>query len=443
MLPAYFNTLKGANLMKFQNGKALQRTGFIRRTFLLQYHEKCVQNTIDQQGKIMEIKRIITTSLALIVAASIHLPLSSANSPGWPEFHGFGRKNISPDQGLLKKWPERGPSLLWTYSQCGKGYSGVAIAQGMIFTAGDIGKEEMVIALDMNGKLLWKMHNGNAWRGPSPGSRATPTYNDGAVYHMNPDGRLAAYEAKSGKPLWAVDLKTQFDAKFGIWAFAENVIVDGDKVLCMPGGPKGRVVALDKRTGKTLWINTEIEHSAAYCSGIVVNHGGLRQLINMTQRSVFGLNVETGKLIWSAPFVPMSPQNALRPVFQDSTVWHRRDLDDCHSGTVLINGKLYGCSCRVGGRIFYCVDFLTGKTIKLDNTLGKVGITFADGMIYALNHQGTMYLLAVTPEGFDIASRFELKRKPTNSYLAHPVVCGGKLYIRCGQDLYAYDVRAN
>ncbi|MBW7991049.1 MAG: PQQ-binding-like beta-propeller repeat protein [Planctomycetes bacterium] len=420
----------------------------------------------------MKTKRIIATTLALIVAASIQVPSSSASnissSPGWPEFHGAGRKNISSDKGLLKKWPEGGPQLLWKYSQCGKGFSGVAIAKGMIFTAGDAGREEMVMALDMNGKLLWKMPNGKAWRGPSPGSRATPTYNDGALYHMNPDGRLAAYEAKSGKPLWAVDLKSKFDAKFGIWAFAENVIVDGDKVLCMPGGPKGRVVALDKRTGKTLWINTEIEHSAAYCSGIVVTHGGIRQLINMTQRSVFGLNVETGKLVWSATFVPMSPQNALRPVFHDgyvfiacghssggtllktdsgsrtaSTIWHRRDLDDCHSGTVLIDGKLYGSACRQGGRCFYCVDFLTGKTIKLDRTLGKVGITYADGMIYALNFQGSMHLMAVTHDGFDMVSRFEMKRKPVNSYLAHPVVCGRRLYIRCGQDLYAYDVRAN
>jgi outer membrane protein assembly factor BamB len=420
----------------------------------------------------METKRITAAVVALIVSVSVPVPLLLASdfssSPSWPEFHGSGRTNISSDKGLLKEWPEGGPRLIWTYSQCGKGYSGVAIAQGMIFTAGDFDREEMVLALDMDGKLLWKSPNGDAWRGPSPGSRSTPTYNDGALYHMNPSGRLAVFEARSGKPLWAVDLKSRFDAKFGIWAFAENVIVDGDKVLCMPGGPRSRVVALDKRTGNTLWINTEIEHSAAYCSGIIVNHGGVRQLINMTQRSVFGLNVETGEVVWSAPFVPMSPQNALTPVFHDgyvfvacghssggtlmktnldlgtaSTIWHRRDLDDCHSGAILLDGKLYGSSCRQGGRSFYCVDFLTGKTIKLDKTLGKVGITCAEGMIYALNHQGTMFLLDATPDGFDMVSRFELKRKPANSYLAHPIVCGGRVYIRCGQDLYAYDVSAN
>jgi outer membrane protein assembly factor BamB len=420
----------------------------------------------------MKTKRIIAAAVTLLVAASFCAGLSLASdidgSPGWPEFHGPGRTNISPDRGLLKEWPEGGPRKLWTYSQCGRGFSGVAIADGMIFTAGDFGPDEMLIALDMDGGLLWKSPNGESWRRSSPGSRATPTYSDGAVYHMNPLGRIAAYEARSGKELWAVDLKARFDARYGIWALAENVIVDGNKVLCMPGGPKGRIVALDKRTGKTLWANTDIKHSAAYCSGVIVNHAGVRQLLSMTQKSVVSINVENGDLVWSAPFVPTSPQNALTPVFRDgyvfvacghssggtlmkidqssgtaSTVWHRRDLDNCHSGTIMVDGRLYGCACRMGGKGFYCIDFLTGKTIKIDKTMGKVGITCADGMIYALNHQGSMYLLAVTSDGFDMVSRFQLKEKPTNSYLAHPVVCGGRLYIRCGQELHTYNVRAN
>jgi len=97
----------------------------------------------------------------------------------------------------------------------------------------------------------------------------------------------------------------------------------------------------------------------------------------------------------------------------------------------------------MGGQSFYCVDYLTGKTIKSDSALGKVGITCAEGMIYALNHRGTMYLLQINDEGFDVVSRFELKRRPTNTYLAHPVVCGGRLYIRGGPDLFVYDIRTD
>jgi outer membrane protein assembly factor BamB len=419
-------------------------------------------------------KKLITNAAAAAILAAmlLHTPLVAggelAGNPSWPEFHGPGRTNISPEKGLLKKWPEGGPRLVWEFDQCGDGYSGVAIAQGMIFTAGDFGDAEMLVTLDMDGKLLWKSPNGKAWHGASPGSRTTPTYRDGVLYHMNPNGRLAAYEARSGRQSWAVDLNARFDAKYGFWGFAENVIVDGDKVLCMPGGSKGRVVALDKRTGETVWANTEIEDTAAYCSPVVVTYRGVRQLVTMTQKSVAGVDVQTGKLVWSAPFVPKSPQNALTPVFQDgyvfvacghssggtvfkidpdsrsaTSVWYRKDLDNCHGGAVLFDGKLFGCGCRQGGKNFYCVDFLTGKTVKLDKTLGKVGISCADGMLYCLNHRGTMSLLAITPGGFDIVSQFELAKRPENTYLAHPVICGGRLYIRCEQRLLVYDVRAN
>jgi len=420
----------------------------------------------------MKTERISALSGVLLIAASLCGPSfvagGTGGDPSWPEHHGPGRMNISPEKNLLRKWPEGGPRKLWTYSQCGKGYAGVTIAEGMIFTAGDFGRDQKLLALDMDGNLLWEARNGDAWRGASPGCRSTPTFSEGALYHLNPAGSLTAYEAKSGKPLWVVNLKSRFDARYGIWALSENVIVDGGKVLCMPGGPKGRVVALDKKTGKTLWANTEIEDYAAYCSGIVVTHGGVRQLITMTQRSVVGVDVETGALVWSAPFVPRSPQNALTPVYRDgyvfvacghssdgtlmkidqasqsaSIVWWRSDLDDCHSGALLVDGRLYGTSCRLGGQSFYCVDYLTGKTIKSDSTLGKVGITCADGMIYALNHRGTMLLIEANDDGFDVVSRFELKQRPTNTYLAHPVVCGGRLYIRGDSDLFVHDISAN
>jgi outer membrane protein assembly factor BamB len=408
---------------------------------------------------------------AILAAALVGVPASRSSEAGggasWPEFHGPDRSNVSTERGLLKKWPAGGPRLIWKYSQCGAGYSGVAIAEGMIFTAGDFDDQERLLTLDLNGKLLWQAANGPPWRGSSPGSRTTPTYHAGALYHLNPTGRLASYEARSGKPRWAVDLKAEFDADYGVWALAENVIVEDGKVLCMPGGPKGRVVALDQDTGKTVWANTEIEHPAAYCSPVVVTHGGVRQLITLTQKSLLGVDVQSGKLLWSAPFVPKSPQNALTPVFRDGyvfvacghstggslfkidmesrtakLVWHREDLDNCHGGALLLGGNLYGCGCRLGGRNFYCVDFLTGQTKKLDKTLGKVGITYADGMIYSLNHQGTMSLLAVTPEGFDIVSQFSLGKRPANTYLAHPVICGGRLYLRCDEQLFAYDVRS-
>lgn len=418
----------------------------------------------------MNSRRISTAAVLILFALGLHVSWSPAGEPAavpsWPDFHGPGRTNISPETGLLKQWPEGGPPLVWKYTECGDGYSGVTIADGMIFTAGDFDDEERILALDISGKLLWTAANGAAWLRSSPGSRATPTYDGGSLYHMSPTGRLAAFDARTGKELWAADLVERFDARWGVWGLGENVVVEDGKVFCMPGGPKGRVVALDKRTGETVWANTEIEHSAAYCSPAVVTYRGVRQLITLTQKSLLGIDIRTGEDLWSAPFVPTSPQNALTPVFHDGyvfvacghstggalmkidadartarTVWYREDLDNCHGGAVLVDGKLFGCGCRMGGKSFYCVDFLTGETRKLDRSLGKVAITCADGMLYCLNHQGTVYLLAITPGGFETVSQFSLGNRPANTYLAHPVVCGGRLYLRGEQNLWAFDVR--
>ncbi|MBL7133148.1 MAG: PQQ-like beta-propeller repeat protein [Phycisphaerae bacterium] len=390
--------------------------------------------------------------------------------PYWPEFRGPRRDSISTETGLLKKWPQEGPRLIWKYSDCGKGFSGVSIAEGKIFSAGDFGKREMLFALGLDGKLLWKSPNGRSWRGASPaGSRTTPTYVDGVLYHMNPNGRVAAYHAKDGKEIWAVELKKRFDAKFGLWSLAENLIVDGDKVLCLPGGKKALAAALDKKTGKTVWTTTGLTDPAAYCTPVVATHKGVRQMITMTAKSVICVDVTTGKLLWTYPYKMGFPQHATPPVFHDghvfvacghftggtllrinpdssgvTRVWHMRKFDNCHGGVILLNGRLYGSGCRVAGKGFYCVDFLTGKTIGTNDVVGKISIIYADGMLYGLNHKGPMYLMEVTADGVKVVSRFDMpgKRK-VNIYLAHPVICAGRLYLREGNNLYAHDIRAD
>lgn len=403
-----------------------------------------------------------------ILAASLLAPLVVAGDApaAWPQHHGPGRTNLSPETGLLKRWPEGGPRLLWEYAECGKGYSGLVTADGKIFTAGNFDETEMIVALDMDGRFLWKTSSGPAWTGASPGSRSTPTWYDGAVYLLNPAGRLTACEAKTGRVLWTVDTVERFEAKWGIWGLAENLLVDDGRVYCMPGGSKGRVVALDAKTGATVWANTEIEHSAAYCSPTIITHNGVRQWVSMTQKSVVSLDPAAGRLLWTVPFVPRSPQNALTPVYRDgcifvacghssggsliriaddsksaAAVWRREELDNCHSGSILIGEQLFGASCRLGGKRFYCVNFATGESIQEDRTMGKVGLTWADGMIYALGFQGTMHLVEVKARGFEIVSRFDLPRRPVNTYLAHPVVFGGRLYLRGDGRLFVYDIR--
>jgi outer membrane protein assembly factor BamB len=386
--------------------------------------------------------------------------------PWWPQFHGPRRDNVSQETGLLKKWPEEGPKLLWKFTECGEGFSGVSLAGGKIFTAGDFDDVEKVLALDLNGRLVWQSLNGESWTGPYPGSRTTPTYSDGIVYQLNPTGRLAAYGADSGEEVWVVDLFEKFGARYGTWSLTENVAVEGDLLFCVPGGSKALVVALDKKTGRTVWANTALDETAAYCSPIVVTHGGVRQLIALAQKSIIGVDVATGKLLWSHPHVTPHDQNVNAPVYSNGyvfaasghsgggrlvkidpdnrdakEVWWDEDLDNCHGFVMLVDGNLYGSACRSGGKGFFCADLLTGEVRYRETKMTKLSLTSAEGLIYGVTQKGEMLLIEPRPDRFEVVSQFHTPEDSRALCWAHPVVCGGRLYVRRGEFLYAYDVR--
>lgn len=415
------------------------------------------------------VKRSLSVAVLVVtifVGASAAHAQENSRQTAWPQFHGPKYDNISRETGLLKTWPDDGPRTEWVFSDCGRGFSGVSVADGKIFTAGDFEDGEMVLALDMAGHPLWKSPNGESWTGAYPGSRTTPTYRDDMVYQMNPTGRLAAYRARSGEEVWAVELCVEFGAKYGTWAMAENVAVEGDLLFCIPGGSKALMVALDKNTGATTWTNTELEETAAYCSPILTTYQGVRQLITLTQKSVIGVDVKTGKLLWSHPHVTQHDQNVTAPLFSDGYVfatsghsgggrlleinadgrgvkelWWNEDLDNCHGGVILLDGHLYGSACRSGGKGFFCADFMTGEVRYRDKRMEKLSLTCADGMLYGLTQRGEVLLIAPSPERLDVAGNFQLPLKDGDPAFAHPVVCNGRLYVRHGRHLYAYDIR--
>jgi outer membrane protein assembly factor BamB len=236
-------------------------------------------------------------------------------------------------------------------------------------------------------------------------------------------------------------------------------------------------VALDKKTGRTVWVNASIDETAAYCSPILVTHpepagadeagGGVRQLITLTQRSVIGVEVAGGKLLWSHPHVTPHDQNVNAPVYSDGyvfvasghsgggrvvkiaadsrhaeEVWWDKSLDNCHGGVMLLGGHLYGSACRSGGKGFFCAELRTGRVRWREPLREKLSLTAADGMIYALTQRGEVLLIEPRTDRFEVRSRFRLPRDSRELAWAHPVVCGGRLYLRQGPFLYAYDVRA-
>jgi outer membrane protein assembly factor BamB len=390
------------------------------------------------------------------------------DTPSWPTFHGPQRDNIVRETGLLKQWPQGGPRQLWKSGQCGKGYSAVSVAAGSLYLTGDFGDEELVLALDLNGKLKWKTPNGKAWKGAQPGARTTPTYDDGLVYQLGPHGNLAALDAATGRPVWTLDVRERFGAPLGLWGFTENLLVDGEKVLCMPGGAEGRVVALHKKTGRTLWANTEVTDRCAYASPIVATHGGVRQFITLARSTFFGVDLQSGRLLWSHPHESFCDQNVTSPIYHEGRVfvasghkagarviqlspdhrqveqvWAGTRLDNCHGGVVLLDGCLYGSGCRLYNKGLLCVEFATGKVRYQAKEIGKVSLTYAEGLLYCLDNDGEMLLVKATPDEAKVVSRFPLPRQGNDPTLTHPVVCGGRLYLRHLDDLFAYDIQAD
>ena len=221
-------------------------------------------------------KRRFYTGLisGLIVSLFLGTTTAQENSE-WPCFHGMYRNSKSAESGLLKKWPENGPELLWTATGLGKGYSSVSIAGGYIYTAGMTDKQTYVLAYDLNGNQVWKMPNGRSWETTMSharsytGSRSTPTYDDGIVYHLGETGRLAAFDYKTGKELWFLDLRETFDAEIPKYGYCESVLINGGRLYCCPAGKKGFMACLNKKDGSIIWTSGDIPGTVGFSSPIL------------------------------------------------------------------------------------------------------------------------------------------------------------------------------
>lgn len=391
------------------------------------------------------------------------------SGPEWAQFHGPRRDNKSEETGLLKQWPPGGPALLWTAKGIGGGYSTVSIAGGLIYTTGNIGPDTVITALDMDGKVKWTVKNGPAWEKPWPGTRGTPTIDSGRLYHEGAHGDVVCIDAQSGKAIWSLNILQKFGGRNIGWGLAESLLIDGDRIICTPGGTEAGIVALNKNTGDTVWVCKDTQDKPSYSSPVLFEYGGLRQIVRLMARSAVGLNADTGKLLWRYEHVSPYDENTMTVLYHDghiffstrntgavllklnvegdresvTPVWQTKDMDNQHGGAVLVNGCLYGdCLTIRDGAAWACLDFATGKRLYGVPGVGRCSVTYADGMLYLYSQKGVVGLAPVGPEGFRIVSQFTVPPGGEGPNWAHPVVCGGRLYLRHGDLLFCYDIKA-
>lgn len=421
--------------------------------------------------------------LRIPVASLLALAVVGAAVRGddWPTFRGAARTGVAPDTNLLEKWPEEGPKLLWKAVGAGRGYATPAIAGKRIFTLGDglstagDDKDEYLTCYDREtGKQLWKTKTGQPWNeGPESwqSSRSTPTVDGDLVYVITPHGALVACAVADGKEVFRVDLKGVFGGKKGDgWGYSESPLVDGDTLVCTPGGDAAMMVGLDKKTGKEKWkCPMEGCRGAGHSSIVISKIGDRKVYVQTTASGAVGVDAASGKLLWNYPIdqtTAVIPTPIVRGDLVFFSAGYRRggallrqvatgdgvkmeevyglnqELANKHGGIVLVGDHLYGDSDDQG--IPFCAELATGKQAWKSRGSGKgsAAVVAADGHVYFRYQDGTLALVKADPKGFEEVSFFKIPDSDARPSWAHPVILDGKLYLREQDAILCYDIKA-
>jgi outer membrane protein assembly factor BamB len=355
---------------------------------------------------------------------------------------------------------------LWVAEGLGKGLSSATVAKGCLYVTGmaDTNNEGALSAFDLTGKRLWRTAYGREWDQTYPGARCTPTFDDGRLYLLSSTGFLVCFDAASGAVAWSQDIAKQFGGEMPRCGFVEPPLIDGDRLLCTPGGKDASLVALDKKTGATLWTTAGFSDMSAYCAPILIERGGARWAVTITARHVVRLDPATGQIAWSQPFDTEAedPNHSVTPVYQDGCLyatsghrkggqmfelapdgkqstlkWSDATLNTLHGGVVAVDGYLYGTNLKSK---WVCLDLKTGAVMYEADGVGMGSPIYADGMLYCYGEKGILALVNASPKGYDLVSRFKVTQG-SEQHWAHPVLSDGRLYIRHGDALIAYSIK--
>ena len=434
--------------------------------------------------------RQICLLVAALVIGGLHAP-QQLPAADWPQAQGLLRDNRSGELGLLTEWPADGPQLRWSFSDAGIGYSAPAVAGGRVFLLGTRNGQTELFAIDADsGSEIWSLplnvegfdFDGNTW---GAGPRAAPTVSGDRVFALAGGGSLVCATV-DGEMVWQTNMLADLSGSIKNtdsgepettgWGYSWAPLVDGDRVVCVPGSAAGAglVAALDTATGNILWRSTELDEEATYSSPIAATIDGVRQYIVMTQFGTAAVAANDGSLLWyyrrSRPYPDVVIPT---PVYDDhhvytsasvgcdmfhvakgadgnfaaTKVYTSRNMKNSLGGFVLHEGHVYGTSERRG---WVCQDFQTGKIAwyqRANKSVGDGSIIFADGHLYLYGENtGEVALIEASPEAWTEKGRFKL---PESSQLkasngknwTHPVIADGKLFLRDQELVFCYTIQ--
>ncbi len=429
-------------------------------------------------------RRYITSWLREQKAASkAEDPASSATAPAattdWPRWRGPNLDAKSTETGLMRSWPDGGPPLVWQVEGLGTGFASVSVVGGKIYTMGRQRGTEYVMALNAaDGSPLWSTPLGPGQN--QRGSNCTPAVDGDLVYAISIEGDLICVRADNGQPVWSKNFARDFGGKMmSGWGYSESPLIDGDLLICTPGGPNAAMAALDKRTGKVVWTTampyggSHGNDGAGYSSIVISRAAGVKQYVQLVGRGVIGVDASSGQLLWRYDRIANGTANIPTPIPFDDYVFcstgygtgaallkieggtgrlEAREqyflpadtLQNHHGGMVLVDGYLY-CGHGHNNGFPVCVDVRSGRVVwggdERGPGTGSAAVTYADGHLYFRYQNGIMALIEATPRGYNLKSSFKLASVRSESW-PHPVISAGRLYVRDQEVLMCYDVKA-
>lgn len=422
----------------------------------------------------------------------VALSCSSLFAEDWPQWRGLNHDARSTEKGVAANLVSgTKPKLLWTFSECGHGFSSPSIQGDVAYILGTEGEiketyKELLIALDVKtGKKLWQTTMAeykddtiiNGW---GHGPRGSAAVAGDKVYALGCLSDFICADAKTGKVLWKKNLTKDYGAALmqdggvkGTWGFSESPIVDGDKVLVTPGGKKGTVLALNRNTGDTIWQSSDVTDNSTYSSIIPATIEGVKQYIQLGRKGLISLDAATGRLLWKAEVVVNGTAMIPTPVVSGNLVYattaygagcacvkvskegdafkanklyqEKKLMENHHGGVVLHNGNIFGYSNS--GRKWVLHGMESGKELaSKQGTMGSV--IFADGHFWCYSEKdGALTLFAAEPEGFNEVAQFKIPEasgmnRRMGKVWTHPVIANGKLYLRDLEKVFCLDLMA-
>lgn len=408
----------------------------------------------------------------LIIAPLFFAFLSEAQVSRW---RGPMRDGKFNETGLLKAWPAEGPELLLTVEGIGKGYSSPIAEDSFIYTTGMVDSMDCVSCIDMAGTVKWKTVYGKSWMKSFPDTRGSVTIDGDRLYTISGEGELVCINKINGEIIWKVDVDKDFESERHTWGVSETPLIVDDKVICTPGGKRTSVLAFNKMSGDKIWESECVGGQRAYTSPTLFQYKNFRYILATTANNLLALVPQTGKVAWSFDYFKEGVWEwqpgliwANTPIFKDDEIyiskgydfpsvmlkmdslgtsvskkWVDHTLDNHHHGVVEVDGKIYGSNWKNNrdGQ-WVCLDWETGKVEYVADWFSKGAMVYADGMLYVYEERtGNVGLVKPDPKGFEVVSSFKVN-KGTGPHWAHPFIADGKLFLRHGDVVMVYNIKA-